>query len=163
MPHLHVQRIQKHDAVERLQRPVLPGPRLLHHPISDFADQAGADLDLVHLLQMPRISRVVIPRAYRDRILSSNPVQRVWFFLTICGSNSPLRSRGVAISTSPKSPFSVLRVTPFRLFPLLSPCRIVLFVAQMLGHLALHSPFHHRFGELLQKRVNTFRFPALLQ
>ncbi len=69
----------------------------------------------------PWISRVVIPRAYIDRILSSKPSHRVWCFFTICGSKLPLRSRGVSISNSPKSPFSVLEVVPFLEFPLLYP------------------------------------------
>src|SRR5260370_7429708 len=41
--------------------------------------------------------------------------------------------------------------------------RIVLLIPQMLGHLALHGTFHHRFGELLQKPLNVFRLSTLLQ
>ena len=65
------------------------------------------------------MSRVLMPRAYIDKILSSNPVQRVWFFATISGSNVAFRSRGVSSSISPKSPFSVFFVFPLREFPLL--------------------------------------------
>jgi hypothetical protein len=45
-------------------------------------------------------------------ILSSNPSNRDWRFLTNCGSNSPLRSRGTSIGISPCFPLSVLRDLP---------------------------------------------------
>ena len=64
------------------------------------------------------MSRVVMPRAYIDRILSSNPSKRVWRFFTICGSKLPLRSRGTSIVTSPFFPLSVFSVLPLRAFPL---------------------------------------------
>ena len=41
--------------------------------------------------------------------------------------------------------------------------RIVLLVAQVLGHLPLHGPLHHPLRELLQKPVYVFRLPSLLQ
>ena len=62
-----------------------------------------------------------MPRAYIDRILSSNPSKRVWCLLRICGSKLPLRSRGVSTTISPNSPFTVLLVAPFRELPLLCP------------------------------------------
>ena len=69
----------------------------------------------------PWISRVVMPRAYNDRILSSNPAKRVCPLATSLGSKLPCRSRGTSISTSPKSPFNCLLLTPLRLLPLLWP------------------------------------------
>ena len=65
----------------------------------------------------PWISRVVIPRAYIEMILSSKPVQRVWPLATILGSNVALRSRGVSNSSSPKSPFRVFWLFPLRELP----------------------------------------------
>ena len=42
------------------------------------------------------ISPAVIPLAYMDRIFSSMSwLMLVWFFFSICGSNSPFRSRGI--------------------------------------------------------------------
>ena len=41
--------------------------------------------------------------------------------------------------------------------------RIMLLVAQALGHLALHSPFDHPLCELLQKLVYVFRLSSLLE
>src|ERR1019366_6520893 len=53
-------------------------------------------------------SRVVMPRAYIDRILPSKPAMRVWPFGMIWGSNVGSRSRGVMTSISPNSPFKVV-------------------------------------------------------
>ncbi len=41
-----------------------------------------------------RMSRTVMPRAYKAMIRSLNPSSRVWPLRTICGSKVPLRSRG---------------------------------------------------------------------
>jgi hypothetical protein len=49
--------------------------------------------------------------------LSSKTVQRVWPLATILGSNVALRSRGVSNSSSPKSPFEVLGLFQFRVYP----------------------------------------------
>ena len=65
----------------------------------------------------PWISRVVIPRAYIEMILSSKPAQCVWPLATILGSNVALRSRGVSNSSSPNSPFNVLGLFPLRVLP----------------------------------------------
>ena len=62
------------------------------------------------------ISPAVIPLAYMDRIFSSMSwLMLVWFFFSICGSNSPFRSRGTDTSTSPKLVRSVLLLWPLRL------------------------------------------------
>ncbi len=63
------------------------------------------------------MSRVDKPRAYSARILSSNPSKRRCPFLTICGWNVALRSRGVSISTGPCSVASVFAVEPLRVLP----------------------------------------------
>src|ERR1035438_9664981 len=74
------------------------------------------------------MSRVVMPRAYIDRILASNPAMRVWPLAMIRGSNVASRSRGVAISISPKSPFKVFLLFPLRRLPFGFPSRAGLFV-----------------------------------
>src|ERR1035437_2191261 len=66
----------------------------------------------------PWMSRVVMPRAYIDRILPSKPAMRVWPFGMIWGSNVPSRSRGVMTSISPNSPFKVFLLFPLRRLPL---------------------------------------------
>src|SRR5579859_937448 len=67
------------------------------------------------------MSRTLMPRAYMPRILSSKPVNRRWYFFTSCGSNVPLRSRGIAIGTGPCSVWSVLVPLPLRELPLPRP------------------------------------------
>ncbi len=62
------------------------------------------------------ILRVVMPRAYNDKILSSNPLKRVCPFWINWGSNAPLRSRRIPISASPNSPFIVFLLVPLRRF-----------------------------------------------
>ena len=63
------------------------------------------------------MSRVDSPREYSARILSSNPTNRRWRFLTIFGSKLPSRSRGASIPTCPCSLISVFGVVPLRVFP----------------------------------------------
>src|ERR1017187_5052255 len=65
----------------------------------------------------PWMSRVVMPRAYIDRILPSKPAMRVWPFGMIWGSNVASRSRGVMTSISPNSPFKVFLLFPLRRLP----------------------------------------------
>src|SRR3954464_8179072 len=99
------------------------------------------------------MSRTVIPRAYMDRIFSSNPVNRVCPLATIFGSNVPFRSRGVSSSNSPQSPFNFLQVFPFRELPLLCPARIVLFVAEVILQLGRHGTLQQSFCQLLQQPI----------
>src|SRR5215203_1361056 len=66
------------------------------------------------------MSRIVIPPAYRLMIMSDRPPTRRWPFGTNRGSKVPLRSLGVARSTSPTSVPSRLPVDPFRELP--EPC-----------------------------------------
>ena len=93
----------------------------------------------------PWISRVVMPRAYIEIILSSKPVQRVWRLAMILGSKVPLRSRGISSSNSPKSPFSVFWLFPLRELPVVAH-RVVLLVAEMFGHLGFQGPLQHAWS-----------------
>lgn len=119
--HFYIESVRKNHAVERLQRPVLLGTSLLHHCVRHFADQAGADFDLVQLLQVSLDLAGGHPTdVYRqDLVVEAPPACLV--LPDDLRLELPFRSRGVAISSSPNSPVSVLRVTPFRLFPLLAP------------------------------------------
>jgi len=47
-----------------------------------------------------------IPRAYKAIIFSSIPDRRLCPFFTICGSNSPCRSRGMVISATPNGGYT---------------------------------------------------------
>src|SRR5580704_10701059 len=100
-----------------------------------------------------------MPRAYIESTLSSKPVHRVWCLATILGSKLLSRSRGTAISTSPKSPLSFFWLAPLRrLLPLPS--------AQMMSQLAFQCPLDQRFRQLLQQAAFTnqvLRFLVVLQ
>src|SRR5206468_11715796 len=76
---LDPQRVKENQRIDRLQRAGLPGRDLLQHRVSDRADQVGRDVDAIELAQWPTISRVLIPRAYIEMILSSNPGNRRWY------------------------------------------------------------------------------------
>ena len=49
---LDLQRIEKDDGVNRIERPVLPLPDLIKNRIGDPADQIGRDLDAIEVLEM---------------------------------------------------------------------------------------------------------------
>ena len=57
----------------------------------------------------PVISRVLMPRAYIEIILSSKPGNRRWYLAINCGSKLPWRSRGTSISILPVSVTTLLR------------------------------------------------------
>src|SRR5690242_2401469 len=65
----------------------------------------------------PAISRVLMPRAYIETILSSKPGKRRWYLAISCGSKLACRSRGTASSILPVSVTTVLRPYPLRLLP----------------------------------------------
>lgn len=67
------------------------------------------------------MSRVVIPREYNDKIMSSTDPSRRACLGTICGSKLPLRSRGTVNSICPFVVATVLRVNPLREFPVPRP------------------------------------------
>src|SRR5580704_14985093 len=50
--HLHIQRIQKNDPVNRFQRPILPGLHFVHDGVRHFRNQRWTDFCPVHLSQM---------------------------------------------------------------------------------------------------------------
>jgi hypothetical protein len=77
------------------------------------------------------------------------------------GSNSPLRSRGVSSSISPKSPFNVLAVTPVSRVAAVLPGGIVFRIAKMFRHLARQRSFHYSLCNLLQQRLYVFRRMAI--
>src|SRR3954463_12697681 len=54
------------------------------------------------------ISRVLMPRAYIETILSSKPGKRRWYLAISCGSKVACRSRGISNSIRPVSVVTVL-------------------------------------------------------
>jgi hypothetical protein len=67
------------------------------------------------------MSRVVSPREYNDRIMSSIlPIRRARFG-TIVGSNEPLRSRGTLNSMGPLTVDTVFVDLPLRELPVPRP------------------------------------------
>ena len=106
---------------------------------------------------------MVSPLAYNDRTISSTSPRRRWRFLTICGSNVPARSRGTSISTGPVFAGStVLERVPLRMFSAPIPGRVVLLIAEMLGHLLAQRGLDHRLGQLLEQPVRAGQRQALL-
>jgi hypothetical protein len=85
--HLDPQGIEKHQGIDRLERPGLPRGDLLQDGVGDDADEIRRDLDTIELAQMPTISRALMPRAYMDTILSSKPGKRRWYLAMSWGSN----------------------------------------------------------------------------
>ena len=73
----------------------------------------------------------------------------VWRLATILGSNSPLRSRGVSRSTSPKSPRTVLAVEPLREFHRPGPWRRVCG-SRVRFHLEFEEGFQGLLDEVLE-------------
>src|SRR4051795_7872290 len=71
----------------------------------------------------PAISRVLIPRAYIETILSSKPGNRRWYLAISCGSKVDRRSRGTSRSIWPVSVSTVFLPYPLRLLPSSSPPR----------------------------------------
>ena len=63
------------------------------------------------------MSRVESPRLYSARILSSNPTNRRWRFLTIFGRKLPSRSRGASIGDLAVLGDQRLGARPVALFP----------------------------------------------
>jgi len=57
---------------------------------------------------------------------------------------------GVSNGISPNSPLSVFAGRPIAGVAAVVPSRVVLFIAQVLGHLGLHGALQHRLGQLPQ-------------
>src|SRR3954447_12748310 len=95
----------------------------------------------------PAISRVLIPRAYIETILSSKPGKRRWYLAISCGSKVDRRSRGTSRSIRPVSVSTVFLPYPLRLLPSSSPPRwwsISAFNARSAS--AFFSPSSRPFG-----------------
>src|SRR5215217_6089502 len=71
----------------------------------------------------PWISRVLMPRAYIETILSSKPGKRRWYLAMSCGSKLACRSRGTSSSILPVSVSTVFLPQPLRLLAPSLPVR----------------------------------------
>jgi hypothetical protein len=68
--HLHPERVEEDQRVERLERPVLPFGHLVEDGVRDGADQVRRDLDAVQLAQVP----LDLARAHAARVHRHDPV-----------------------------------------------------------------------------------------
>jgi hypothetical protein len=102
-------RIEEDERIGGIEQALLPGGNFLDHGIGDGRYQIRRDVDAIKLPQMPVISRVLMPRAYIEIILSSKPGKRRWYLAINCGSKLPCRSRGTSMSILPVSVTTVLR------------------------------------------------------
>jgi hypothetical protein len=107
------------------------------------------------------ISPVVRPFALSDSTISSTPVNRLFSFFTICGSNVEPVSCGTSISTDPISVSTVFVRVPLREFPL-PPAHVVLFVSEMLVHLRFQSGFKDVSRQPVQQPARPHELDALL-
>ncbi len=72
----------------------------------------------LRVLSFPEIK--VIPLAYIEMILTSNPSKRVWPLMS-CGTNSEARSRGTSIWSWPRLPLIVFADLPLHELPEFAP------------------------------------------
>ena len=85
--------------------------------------------------------------------MSSKPVQRVCPLATILGSNVALPvARRLQLQLAEVALQSLLAFPVARVAPVVAR-RVVLLVAQMVGHLGFQRPLQDRFGQLLEQTV----------
>src|SRR4051794_21930888 len=139
----------KEDRVHAFERPVLPLHNLLLQFLSDTRDELRRDLDAIDFFDVRfDLPRGEAPRIQRDHASLKLPTE-VWRLPTI--SKLALRSRGVSIPISPKSPRTVGR-SPIARVAAAAAFRIMLRIAEMLFHLELEKRLerllHHALEEL---------------
>jgi hypothetical protein len=84
---------EEHQRIDCFQWARLSGRQFLEHGVCDSADQVGRDIDAIEFMDMTAISRVLIPRAYIEMILSSKSGNRRWYLAISAGSKLPARYR----------------------------------------------------------------------
>src|ERR1700737_547661 len=153
LANLHYQSVQIYDRVHRVQRPVLPTLDLLHHLFGDVGNQLWTHLDFIDLLQVPlNLARAHAPRVHRYDLVVETGEARL-----------PLTDNlrfvaAVAITRRlqrylPKIPLQRLGGRAIARVAAVVACRVMLLIAQVVGHLGLHGPLQQRFGQLLQQTV----------
>ena len=119
--HLHIQRVEIHDRVQRLQRPILPRLDLVGDGVGYVRDQGGAHLHPVYLFQMPlNFPCRHAPCVHRHNLVVESVEPRL-VLLQQLRLKARVPSLGASMVSSPNSPFTVFGLVPFREFPLLWP------------------------------------------
>ena len=99
VPHLHHQRVQEHDRIERLQRTVLPGLDLFQHRIGHLRYQRRAHFHAVDLPQVP----LDLPRGHPPRVHRQDLVVETAETRLVLADDLRLEAR-VAGPAAPRSP-----------------------------------------------------------
>ena len=152
---LHVDRVDEHHRVNRVQRPRLPFRHPVHHPVGNGADRLLRDLGPVNLLQVRRDLPVreafrgqgnhhVLdpgkpPLPFRDdlRLEAGIPVPRhAYFHRPGLGEHR-------------------LRPVPVPGIPAVPPVRGMLFIAQVIVQLAFQGTLDHHLGQLPEQAAVT--------
>jgi hypothetical protein len=143
--HLHHQRVQIDDYVQRLQRTALPGAHLVHHFFGDLADQRRTNVHAVHLAQMSLdVARAHAARVHRnDLVVEARPAALV------LGQNLRLEAP-VAIARHPDLHRAEITLHSFPAVPVAvvaaaAPFRLPFFVSEMMRQLGIHGPLQQRF------------------
>ena len=136
--------VDEHDRIHLIDRSGLPAADLIHDHVGDLGDGLSETSTPYTSARCALMSRVVMPRAYRLKIMSLVEPSRRFRFGTSRGSKLPLRSRGTSIRACPALVITVFGVAPLREFPTAGPGRVAAVVAQMIGHLDVQAPLQHR-------------------
>jgi hypothetical protein len=143
--------IEEHDRVDVIQRPGLPGARVLHHRVRHPRDQVAANPDAVDLLQV----RLDIARRQAPRIQGQDLV--VEPFETPLTLAHDLRLEApIPVTRGVHSDRPVLSDQRLRRRPVpgvaRTPRRLLMgLITEVVGQLDLHRPLHQPLRELRQQ------------
>jgi hypothetical protein len=129
--------VDEHHRIHRLQRPVAPLGHLTDHLVGDPRDGVLGHGGAVDIAKCAATSPVVNFFAVKDNTISSMPVSRRWRLLTICGSKQAI---GVPRHLNlDRADLGEHRLGPRAVAGIAAaaPGRIMLVIAQMLGHLCI--------------------------
>ncbi len=150
---LHLDRVDENDRVHRIQRPRLPGPKALQHPVGDHRDGLPGDLGAVDLgqvrLHLPGGQALGDQRHHQVLHPAKAPLALAHDLgleagVTVTGH---LEFHGADLGQDRLGAVAVARVAA------VAPRRVAGLVAQVVGELALQGALQHQLGELLQQPV----------
>ena len=104
---LVMDRVHENKRVNSIQRTVLPRSYFGCDFLNDLADQAVRNFHIIQILYMLRNIPLTHSTGVKRKNFLSIPSAFLLYFSIICGSYSPLRSRGILTSTSPSCVFTV--------------------------------------------------------
>src|ERR1019366_1052643 len=142
-----------HDWIQRVQRPTLPTLDLLHHRLGDVGNQRRTYLYLIDLFQVPLdLARAHPSRIHRDDLVVETGKSRLAFADDLRLVTAVAIPRGLQRHL-PEIALERLGGSAIDRVAAVITGRIVLLVAEMVGHLNLHRAFQQRLGQLLQQTV----------